>query len=109
MFPDHLLNQTITLYENTSFDREGREVVSSTGTEVSARIQATTKQKLNPNGSVTTIHAIAYVPNDTTVEIGYKVVWDSVTYKVYGKYGTPGYNGTINHYKLELIRWLMSN
>lgn len=107
MRPNHLFNQTIAISSKTGYDREGRETVG-TATNVQARIQATTKQRLLPNGSMTTIVAIAYVPFDTTVEIDDKVLWNNYAYKVFGRYATPGYDGNATFIKLELIRWLQS-
>ena len=99
-----LLNQTITLYSKSSYNEEGREVVGS-GSSIKARVQITTKRKLLPNGSIVLIDAIAYVLADTTVSTDDKVSYDSVNYKVYGKYAAVGENGSVDHYKLELTKW----
>lgn len=99
-----LLNQTINIYTKSSYNAYGREVVG-TATEIHARVQAVTKQRLLPNGSIINILALAYVPSDTTVNIDDKVSYGGVDYKVFGKYATPDGTGTTSFIKLELVKW----
>lgn len=99
-----LLNQTITIYNKSSFNAEGREVVGS-GIDYQARVQQTTKQKLLANGNLITIDLIVYIQPDATIEVGDRVAFDSVQYKVFGKYGAVDGSGKVNHYKLELTKW----
>jgi hypothetical protein len=99
-----LFRQTLTLYNQSSYDEYGNEVVGN-GTTLRGRFQATTKQKLLPNGTLKNILAIAYVPSDTDVEIDDKITYDSVNYKVFGRYEAIDGNGKINHIKLELVKW----
>jgi hypothetical protein len=99
-----LFNQTLTIYNKSSFNAEGREVVGA-GTNYQARVQQTTGQKMLPNGSLITIDIIAYVQSDITVSVGDRIDYSGVKYKVFGKYGAVDGAGVINHYKLELIKW----
>jgi hypothetical protein len=99
-----LLNQTISIYNKSSYSSQGREVVG-TALEVDARIQETTKQKLSPTGSLTTINAIAYVPGDTVVAIDDRIDYANSKYKVFGVYGAVDGEGKTDHIKLELVRW----
>lgn len=100
----NLLNQTISIYNKSSYDEYGRLTVGS-ATSVKARFQPQTKRILAPNGDVLTISAIAYVPSDTTVNTDDKIVYDSNTYKVITKYPTPNGKGNTHFIKLELIKW----
>lgn len=99
-----LLNQTITIYSKSAFSADGRASFT-TETEVDARFQATTKQRVLPNNALITILAIAYVPSDTVVNIDDKVSYGGVNYKVFGKYAAIDGDGCTNHIKLELIKW----
>lgn len=99
-----LLNQTITIYSKTGYNRQGRETVGS-GTSVSARVQPTTKRRLLDNGSIQLIDLIAYVPSTTTVATDDRVDFSSNKFKVFSRYEAIDGNGQTNHIKLELIRW----
>lgn len=99
-----LLNQTITIYNKSSYDEFGRLVLGS-GIDVNARFQPETKRKLLPNGDILTIDAIAYVPSDTTVETDDKVVYGGNTFKTISKYPTPDGKGNTYFIKLELSKW----
>ncbi|MBC8552546.1 MAG: hypothetical protein H8D23_23195 [Candidatus Brocadiales bacterium] len=97
-------NQTITLYNKSSYDKYGKMVVGS-GTSVSARVQEDTKNVVLTNGQVITILATVYVAPSTTVSVNDKVTYSSVNYKVFRKYKTVDGKGDANHIKLELIKW----
>lgn len=99
-----LLNQTIVIYGKTSYNAQGREVVGA-GVSVSARVQPKTKNIMSPTGAILTIDAVIYVGPDTTVNVDDKLTYDGQTYKVYSKYRVAGFGGTINHLKLEVIKW----
>lgn len=97
-------NQTITLYNRTSYNKYGKLVVGS-GTSVSCRVQEGTKNIVTPDGQNITILAVVYVSPSTTVSVNDKVAYNSVDYKVYRKYVTVDGSGTANHIKIELIKW----
>lgn len=99
-----LMNQTITLYNKSSYNEYGREVVG-TGSEVCARVQETTKRKLLDNGNLITINAICYVPTDTSVSTDDRVDYSGNKFKVFGKYSAVDGGGNVNHIKLELVKW----
>lgn len=99
-----LTNQTITVYPKASFDKFGRAVTTTATTE-KARVQKTTKQRLLPNNTLITIELVAYVRADSVANIDDRVDYDSVKYKVYGKYDAKDGRGVTSHYKLELTKW----
>lgn len=99
-----LLNQTITLYSKTSYNKFGREVVG-TGVDYYARVQLVTKSRLLPNGQTVLINLIVYIKPSVTVNINDKVTYDSVDYKVFGVSKPVDGTGTLHHTKLELTRW----
>lgn len=99
-----LLNQTITLYNKTSYDAYGDEVVG-TGTSIKCRFQRTTKRRLLPNGSVITLEGICYVPSDTTVNTDDRITYGTDNFKVFGKYDAVAGTGHTHHIKLELVKW----
>lgn len=99
-----LFNQTISLYNKSSYDDEGREVVGS-ATSVRCRFQRTSKRRLLPNGTLLTIDAIVYIPGTTSINTDDKVTFAGVNYKVIGRYDAIGANGVANHIKLEVVKW----
>lgn len=99
-----LLNQTISIYSKSGYNAYGRETVGS-ATEVQARFQKKTRQKLLPNGSLVTIEAIVYIPSDTTIAVDDKITYGGVDYKVYGIYSAIDGTGDTNHIKLEVTKW----
>ena len=99
-----LLNQTLSVYNKSSFDAYGREVVG-TATDIKARVQQTTKQRLLPTGALITIEIVAYVKSDASVNVGDRIKYDSKYYKVYGRYAAVDDTGNVDHYKLELTKW----
>ena len=99
-----LLNQTIQIRSKSGYDAYGRENVGS-ATSVKARVQETTKRVMAPTGTLITIDAVAYVPGDTTVTTDDRVTHNSQEYKVYGVYTARDGEATVNHIKLNLIKW----
>ncbi len=99
-----LLNQTLTIYNKTSYNETGREVVGS-GTSVTARVQRTTKRTLLPNGNIQVIDLIAYVPPGTTVATDDRADFGSDKFKVFNKYEAVSGSGATQHIKLELTKW----
>lgn len=99
-----LLNQVITIYPETSYNSQGREVVG-TGVTVKARIQPKQKTRLKPNGEVQVIDAKAYVLPSITVNIDDRVDYGSFKYKVVSKYPVPDGLGNTDHIELELALW----
>lgn len=99
-----LLNQTITLYTRSSYNKYGKLVVGS-GTSYKARFQRHTKDILSATGEVIHIEAIVYVAPSVTVNVNDKVTFSGTDYKVFTKYDAVDGSGTTNHIKLELIKW----
>lgn len=99
-----LLNQKVTVYNKTGYNRYGRETVGSAG-YVYARMQVGKKSKLLPNGQVQTVEAIAFVLPDTTIAVNDKVTYDSIDYKVADVSKMVDDTGTVNHLELSLIKW----
>lgn len=99
-----LMNQTITLYPRSGYDKWGKLSLGA-GTNYKARVQEGTKNEFLPTGQVVNIVITAYVAPDVSVEVNDKVTYSSVDYKVYKKYVTVDGSGDANHIKLELIKW----
>lgn len=99
------MNQQVIIYNKTSYDGYGREVVGG-ATTTTARFQRKNKQRLSPTGSVITIEATCYLPPDTTVSIDDKITHAGSDYKVYGIYTAVDGSGSTNHIKADLIKWL---
>lgn len=99
-----LLNQTITVYSKSGYDEYGRETVGS-GTNITARVQESTKRRLLADGSLVTIDAIVYCPADTTINTDDRVVYGTENYKVFAKYVAVDGAGNTNHIKVELVKW----
>ena len=105
-----LFNQTITLYNRTSYASDGR-LVASSGSNIKARVQFSNKQRYQYNGvgtgnvSVITIDLIAYISSNNTVNVDDRVSYDSTDYKIAGIYKTVDGAGNVNHIKLELVKW----
>lgn len=103
-----LMNQTITLYAKTGLDKYGRESYSTSST-VKCRFQRKSSTRMVPTGAtaeVKVIEAIVYLPADTTINIGDKVTYESVNYKVFGRYDAVDGSGGTNHIKVELTKWV---
>lgn len=99
-----LFNQSVTLYNRSSYNSEGTEVLGATST-IKARVQEVSKRKLMPNGSVLIIDALCYVSPSVTVNTDDKLAYNSTNYKVIGKSVAVDGQGNVNHYKLELVKW----
>lgn len=99
-----LLNQKVTVYNKTGYNRYGRETVGNAG-YVYARMQVGKKSKLLPNGQVQTVEAIAFVLPDTTIAVNDKVTYDSIDYKVADVSKMVDDTGTVHHLELSLIKW----
>lgn len=102
------MNQTITLYAKTGLNKYGRESYSASSS-VKCRFQKKTITRLFPNGQTTevkVIDAVAYLPAGTTINVGDKVTYGSVDYKVYGRYDAVDGAGSTNHIKVELTKWV---
>ena len=99
-----MLNQTITLYTRSSYDKYGKLVVGS-GTNYKARFQEQTKDVLGANGDVIHIVGTVYVAPSVTIAVNDKVTYNGNDYKVFQRYSAVDGTGTSNHIKLELIKW----
>lgn len=97
-------NQTITIYNKSSYNAYGREVVG-TGTDIKARVQKQTSRKLLDNGNVVIIDGIVYLPAGTSVNTDDRIDYDGHKYKVYGRYEAVHGSGNTHHIKLEIIKW----
>lgn len=102
-----LFNQTITLYNKAALNKYGRETYT-TSSSVKCRFQKKTITRLVPNATnteVKVIEAIVYLPSGTTINIGDKVTYSSIDYKVFGRYDAIDGTGATNHIKVELTKW----
>lgn len=101
-----LLNQTITIYSKSGYDAYGRPSVGS-GSDVEARFQPKSIRKIQPNGDVLAIDAIAYVNANADVVTDDKISFNSQNYRVLNVYPVPDKFGNVHHHKLELLKWQM--
>jgi hypothetical protein len=99
-----MMNQTITVYQRSSYDGEGREVVGN-GTTVRARVQPKTKNVFSQNSQLLTVEIVAYVPPDTSIVVDDRVGYGSQFYKVHTAYPTPNGDGNVEFIKVELLKW----
>lgn len=101
---NNLLNQSVTLYNQSSYDEYGR-VDTGSGITVQARVQPKQTRRLLANGDVLVVDAIAYVPADTSVSTDDRIDHGGISYKVLNKYPTPDGKGDTHFIKLELLKW----
>lgn len=99
-----LLNQTVSLYTRTSYDRYGREVVGSS-VDYYGRVQEVSKSKLLPNGQTIIISLIVYIKPTVSININDKITYNSVNYKVFSVTKPVDGSGVLHHIKLECTRW----
>ena len=104
-----LFNQAISIYNSSSVDRYGKEVLGSAST-CRARVQVVSKPRLHfaSEGSDAiqyVIAAIIYVKPDTTVEEGDKIAYNGTNYRVHGKSVATDGQGQTNHIRLECTKW----
>lgn len=99
-----LLNQTISLYSKSGYDRYGRETVGSS-TDYYARAEQVSKSKLLPNGQMINVSLIVYIKPSVTININDKITYDSVDYKVFSVSKPVDGSGVLHHTKLECIKW----
>lgn len=104
MAVNDFFNQTITLYNKSSYDKFGKLVVGA-GSSVSCRVQEGTKNVMRADGQVINILATVYMGPSETISVNDKVTYNSTDYKVYRKYVTVDGKGDANHIKIELIKW----
>lgn len=102
------LNQTITVYSKTGYNLYG-EVTTGSGTSVSARVELTNKNVLQPNGQVVTLLARVFVGPTASISIEDRVDFGSNKYKVFNKDVLVDSNGTTRHYELQLTQWQEAN
>ena len=100
----NLLRQTITIYNKSSLDKFAKQTFGS-GTDAQARFQLKTINRMLPNQETVIVSAIVYVLPTVTVEIGDKIVYNSVNYEVITKSSDIDGVGGSNHIKLELAKW----
>ena len=101
----NLLNQTVSIASQSSFDAYGREVVG-TAASYQARIQEVNKSRLLPNGQTIVIDAIAYLDGAAAVNVNDRVTYGSTQYKVHGKSTGIDGQGNTHHTKVELVKWV---
>ena len=99
-----MLNQTVTLYARTSYDKYGKVVVGA-GTDYPARFQEETKDVLGANGDVIHVVGTVYVNPSVTVEVNDKITYSGNNFRVFQKYSAVDGAGVTNHIRLELIKW----
>lgn len=104
MNPNSLMKQTGIITIKSSNDQYGREQIASS-TTVSCRAQLQTKTRFLGNGETLVIDGVVYLPAGTTVNLNDKFTFSGVSYKVHSKYSPVDGNGSVNHIKIEIIKW----
>lgn len=99
-----LLNQTISLYTRSGYDRYGRESVGS-AVEHSARVQEVSKTKLLPNGQTILINLIVFLKSGVTININDKVTYGTTDYKVFSVSKPVDGSGNVHHIEVQCIKW----
>lgn len=77
----HFFNDALTIYINPTRDEYGRENWG-TGTAVNGRFVESSKNMYSPQGELITTDALIHVPDDTSIEVGSRVVYDSRNFRV---------------------------
>lgn len=101
---NNLLNQTVTIYNQTGLDKFGKASVGSGATHQS-RMQVGRKTRLLPNQEVMIIDAICFLKPNVTVSRDDKISFEGVDYKVMAIKKSIGGNGATHHLELELQKW----
>lgn len=98
------MNQTVTLYSKSSYNRYGREQVGS-GTDYKCRAEEVSKARLTPTGEQVMINLILYMDSTVSVSIDDRATYNSEEYKVFSVKKPIDGSGNTHHLKLELIKW----
>ncbi len=77
----HFFNDALTIYTTPTRDEYGRETWGS-GTAVNGRFVESSKNIYNAQGEIRSADALIHVPDDTTINVGSRVVYDSKDYRV---------------------------
>lgn len=109
MLPNHLFNQTITLYNRSAYDGYGKESYGS-GSSQKARIQLTSKPtyEYSVEGIDATqyiISAIMYLKSTVTVTEGDKITFGSNNYRVHSVKPAIDGEGNTNHIRVDCTKW----
>lgn len=99
-----LLRQLVSIYNESSLDKHGRQTFGDATMEY-ARMQVGRKTRLLPNSEVMLIDAVCFLLPNTVATRGSKVNYDSVDYKVMEIAKVIGGTGTIHHMEAELQKW----
>lgn len=101
----HLLNQTISVQEPTGArDMHGKKALSS-ATEYRARFERTYKTIITAEREREPIHGIVFVDDDTDIDVGSKVTYDSNAYRVMERSDLVLGNGKVHHRELMVQLW----
>lgn len=77
----HFFNDAISIYNESGKDEYGRESWGSV-VAVNGRFVESSKVLYNAKGEVQNADALIHIPARTTIEVGSKVVFDGVSYRV---------------------------
>jgi hypothetical protein len=97
-----LLNQTISLYTRSGYDRYGRETVGGAVTH-KARVEEVSKSRLLPNGQAILINLIVFLKSSVSIEINDRVTYSGKDYKVFGV--EKPIDRRLHHVEVECIKW----
>lgn len=99
-----LLNQTISLYNRSSYGFDGRAAYGS-ASDVKGRLESKVKRILMPDGTTMQVDAFLMLKPDVTIANDDKIVYDSVAYRVIDIFKVPGGSGQTHHLEVRLTKW----
>jgi hypothetical protein len=104
-----LLNQTVTIYNNSGRTAYGRPSFS-TATASRARVQRQNKQVQSysvqgDKSQVVISNIMLILPPTVTIAVDDKVTYSSIDYKVLNVYQAVDGQGNVNHLEVDVIKW----
>lgn len=99
-----LLNQTGQIAVRTTRDRHG-QLTYAAAADVAMRFEQTNRTIQTPENEKEPIDAVVFVGPTVSVELGDKVIYNSVSYKVMRKSTVPGRDGSTHHLELLVQKW----
>lgn len=100
-----LLNQSILLENPTGTrDLHGKRGLAASQS-IRARFERTYKTIVTETREKEPIHGVVFVPPDTDVEIGARVTYQGVHFRVVSRMDQVGRSGALNHKELFVQLW----
>jgi hypothetical protein len=100
----HLLNQTVTIQQQSGYDNDGRESVGAATTH-RARFQQTNKTVLLPTGDSITLDGYVDVLGTASVDNNDRLTYNGDIYRVITRKENVDKAGNVNHITLGVKQW----